>query len=206
MSGDRGPGQFVFEAVLLAAGSASRFGGGKLRAPWGDGLVLHASLAAAFAAPVGRVRVVWGSDAAVPALAGAWAEAHGEARRLILIEAERHADGLSASLKAGLVGPPDDCAGLFVFLADMPRVPHAILAPLARAVAEGAAAAAPVFAGQRGHPVVLGAGLLAAVASLSGDRGAGGLLQSLGEGLALIPAPDDGVIYDIDRPEDLGRP
>ena len=42
----------AFEAVILAAGSGSRFGGGKLLAPWGAGVLLEGALAAALAAPV----------------------------------------------------------------------------------------------------------------------------------------------------------
>jgi CTP:molybdopterin cytidylyltransferase MocA len=38
---------------------------------------------------------------------------------------------------------------------------------------------------------------------LQGDQGAGALLKSLGEAVALVPAPDDGVLYDVDRRADL---
>jgi molybdenum cofactor cytidylyltransferase len=38
---------------------------------------------------------------------------------------------------------------------------------------------------------------------LNGDRGAGALLRDLGDQLAIVPAPDDGVLFDIDRPADL---
>jgi molybdenum cofactor cytidylyltransferase len=94
---------------------------------------------------------------------------------------------------------------VFVFLGDMPRVPAAVLAPLAEAVAAGAAAAAPVFGGRRGHPVLFGKGLLAALGDLTGDRGAGELLKGLGDRLAQVEAPDDGVLYDVDRPGDLAQ-
>ena len=52
-----------FEAVVLAAGSGSRFGGGKLLASWGAGVLLEGALAAAFAAPVRDVTVVIGANA-----------------------------------------------------------------------------------------------------------------------------------------------
>jgi CTP:molybdopterin cytidylyltransferase MocA len=39
--------------------------------------------------------------------------------------------------------------------------------------------------------------------TLNGDQGAGGVLKDLGEGLILVPAPDDGCLFDIDRPDDL---
>jgi len=195
-----------FEALVLAAGAGSRFGGGKLLAPWRGGLVLHGALAAAFAAPVRGVTVVWGADRRVPDAALAWAQAQGQTGRLRLAQAERCAEGLSASLKAGLAALPAGCAGTFLFLGDMPRIPPLVLQPLANAVRAGAPAAAPFFQGRRGHPVLLGQGLFAEVADLVGDRGAGRLLDRLGAAVAGVPAPDDGVLYDIDRPEDLAGP
>ncbi len=99
---------------------------------------------------------------------------------------------------------PADCAGAFVFLGDMPRVPHAVLERLASAVRAGAPAAAPVFEGQRGHPALIGAALLPQLATLSGDAGARAILKELGEWLALVEAPDDGVLFDVDQRGDLG--
>ncbi len=192
------------EALVLAAGAGSRFGGGKLLAPWRDGVLLDGALAAAFAAPVRRVTVVWGADARVPEAARAWAAANGEGARLRAVAAQAHAEGLSASLKAGLASLDPGCEGVFVFLGDMPRIPRSVLAPLAKALAAGAAAAAPTFAGRRGHPVLIARALFGEVLTLKGDRGAGMLLQALGPAVASVAAPDDGVLYDIDRPEDLG--
>jgi molybdenum cofactor cytidylyltransferase len=90
-----------------------------------------------------------------------------------------------------------------VFLGDMPSVPHAVLAPLAEAVAAGAPAAAPVFEGRRGNPVVLSRALFPQVLALNGDAGARRLLDDLGERLAQVESPDAGVLFDVDRPEDL---
>ncbi|HEX2817198.1 MAG TPA: NTP transferase domain-containing protein, partial [Phenylobacterium sp.] len=52
----------ALEAVILAAGSGSRFGGGKLTALWRGGVFLDGALAAAFEAPVRSVSVVTGAD------------------------------------------------------------------------------------------------------------------------------------------------
>jgi molybdenum cofactor cytidylyltransferase len=147
--------------------------------------------------------VVWGADAGVPEAAKAFAARTGAASRLKLVNAERHADGLSASLKAGIANVAADAAGVFVFLGDMPRIPLGVLAPLADAVIAGAPAAATAFEGERGHPVLFGRDLLPRLSELEGDRGAGGLLARLGDRLVLIPSPDDGVLYDVDRPTDL---
>lgn len=192
-----------FEAIVLAAGSGSRFGGGKLLAPWAGGVLLDGALEAAFAAPVRRVILVTGADARVAAAAEAFAGRVGQAARLAIVHAPDHAEGMGASLRRGAAELSPDCAGVFVFLGDMPRTPHAVLAALADAVREGAPAAAPVFGGQRGHPALIGAELIPKLGELSGDAGARGVLKALGDRLALIEAADDGVLFDVDQPGDL---
>jgi len=195
-----------FEAVVLAAGSGSRFGGGKLLAPWGDGVLLDGALACAFAAPARGVSVVTGADAGrVAAAARAYAARAGQAARLRIVEVRDHAQGMGASLRAGIAALPADTAAVFVFLGDMPRVPVAVLGPMAAALRAGAPAAAPAFAGRRGNPVLLGAALFPDLKALEGDQGARQVLQALGDSLATIEAPDDGVLFDVDEPGDLDR-
>jgi molybdenum cofactor cytidylyltransferase len=187
-----------FAAVVLAAGLGARFGGRKLLADWRGAPLIRGALAAACAAPANPVIVVTGADAAaVEAAALAFDPA------VRVAHAPDYAEGLSASLRAGIAAVPAGAAGAFVFLGDMPRVPHAVLAPLAEAVSRGAPAAAPVFAGRRGNPVVLSAALFPQVAALEGDMGARPILARLGERLARIEAPDDGVLFDVDLRTDL---
>jgi len=192
----------ALEAVVLAAGSARRFGGGKLTAPWAGGVLIDGALAAAFTAPVRSVTVVTGAAAAaVAAAAQAFAERTGVADRLRVVHAPDHAEGMAASLRAGVASLPLDAEAAFVFLGDMPRVPHAVLAPLAERMAEGHVAAAPVYAGQRGHPAVFARVLFPDLVALSGDQGARAVLQRVGP--AVVEAPDDGVLFDVDEVTDL---
>jgi molybdenum cofactor cytidylyltransferase len=193
----------ALEAIVLAAGSGARFGGGKLTAAWGEGVLLDGALGAAFAAPARAVTVVWGADPAVAEAARAFAARNGMSERLRLAHAADHAEGMAASLRAGIAACAPDAAGAFVFLGDMPRVPVLVLPALAAALAAGAAAAAPVFAGRRGHPVLFSASLFDQLLSLKGDEGARAVLERLGGRLAGVEAPDDGVLFDIDRPEDM---
>jgi molybdenum cofactor cytidylyltransferase len=186
--------------IVLAAGSARRFGGGKLLAPWRGAPLLHGALAAARSVPGASLTVVTGADAeAVGACVGAFDPA---AR---LVHAAGHAEGMAASLRAGLASLPAEVEIVLVFLGDMPRVPRAVLGLLVGAVRAGAPAAAPVFEGRRGNPVALSRSLFAEARSLTGDTGARGLLQGLGDRLALVEAADDGVLFDVDEVADLTR-
>ena len=189
-----------FHALVLAAGSASRFGGRKLLADWNGAPLLHAALAAARAAPVSGVTVVTGADAVeVGACIRAFDPSMGQ------VHAVDHAEGMAASLRVGVAALPLETEAVFVFLGDMPRVPHDVLQGLADAVSAGAPAAAPVFHGRRGNPVVLAREVFGAVAALTGDTGARPILQMLGLRVALVESPDDGVRFDVDTPGDLSR-
>lgn len=176
-------------AVVLAAGSARRFGSDKLSAAFaGKPLVWHA-IRAALAAPVARVIVV-----AHPALT-----IEPEPR----VEVIRIASSaLSDSLRAGLVAA-GDVDGLFVFLGDMPLVPHGAAARLADRIGD-AYAAMPLQAGKPGHPVLLSRRAFADVATLAGDAGAGKLLRARDD-VVLDDCPDPLIHADVDRPDDLAR-
>lgn len=91
--------------------------------------------------------------------------------------------------------------GWLVALGDMPFVAPSTLHALAAAVEQGAAIAAPLFAGRRGNPVAFGAGHRAALLAADGDQGARRLLA--GSALTTIEVDDPGILRDIDSPSDL---
>lgn len=191
------------EAIVLAGGAGTRFGGAKLTAPWRGGVLIDGALVAAFAAPVRAVTLVTGADPAVEAAVRRFAERTGDQSRLKVIHCPGHTEGMGATLRAGVASLPPDAEGAFVFLGDMPRIPAATLPALAAALAAGATAAAPSFEGQRGHPVLFSASLFPELRALTGDEGARSVLRSLGKRLALVPTDDPGVLFDVDRPDDL---
>ena len=165
--------------LVLAAGAGSRYGRPKALAttPEGTSWLVRAvhTLAAAGCHPV-IVVLGAGADAA-EALLG---DHHpGE---LVVTRAEDWADGLSASLRAGLraaaaLGPGP--LAVAVVPVDVPGLGEATVRRLIGPAALGPAALGPdtlrqaCFEGRPGHPVVIGrahwAGL---IASVSGDTGA----------------------------------
>jgi molybdenum cofactor cytidylyltransferase len=185
-------------ALVLAAGRGSRFGGRKLLAPYGTGVLVEAALGAALAAPVEGVTLVVGCDAdAVAARAAAFSD------RVRIVEAPDWSDGMSASLRRGVAALPPETDAAFVLLGDMPRVPPATLRKLAAARAAGALAAVPVFGGMRGHPPLIGRELFGEIAALTGDRGARPVLDAHADRVVEVEAEHDGVLFDVDTPGDL---
>ncbi len=187
------------DAIVLAAGSASRFGGAKLMAPWRGGRLIDGALSAALAASVREIVVVTGADAEVTQrIAG-----QHENRRIRLVHAAEHGLGMSSSLRAGISALRDDCDGVFVFLGDMPLVPPHTASALAALFKPDVDAVAPVHAGRRGHPVLFRRRLFASLAALQGDDGGREILLSLGRRLALAEVSDAGIHLDIDTRTDL---
>lgn len=187
------------QAIVLAAGAGSRFGGAKLLAPWRGRSLVCASVEAALAAPVDEVIVVLGCDAALVAQA---LQSGPEAARLRIAVAEDWAQGLAASLRAGLAALPKTSKGCLIFLGDMPATPCDLPSRLVAALTDGAIAAQPEFEGAPAHPVALSAALYPALRALEGDAGAGRLLRTL-DGVVRLKTGDPGAVFDIDVADDL---
>jgi molybdenum cofactor cytidylyltransferase len=179
-------------ALVLAAGSARRFGGDKLSASFRGEPLIHHAIRAARAAPVERVVVVCGDSVVV----GDWPG-------MPPVEAVRIAStALSQSLQAGIAAA-GDADRAFVFLGDMPLIPHGVAGRLAAALGDNFAAV-PRHAGTRGHPVLLSARAFPEIAGLAGDEGAGRLLKHRRD-IAFVDVADDAILLDVDRAEDLTR-
>jgi molybdenum cofactor cytidylyltransferase len=179
--------------LLLAAGSATRFGADKLLAPLPDGTPVGVAAARHLLAAVdGVVAVVRPDDGRL-----ATALAREGARVTACPSAS---DGMGASLGWGVRSSPVARAWLVV-LADMPWIEPQTIARVGRALDGGARIAAPSWRTARGHPVGFAASFYAALSALSGDEGAKAILAR--HPVELVPVDDQGVVRDVDRPEDL---
>ncbi len=179
-------------AIVLAAGSARRFGSDKLSAVFHGEPLVHHAIRAARVAPVERVFVVCGAQLDI----GTWPPSPP-------VEAVRIAStALSASLQAGIAAA-GEAEGAFIFLGDMPLIPPEVAGRLAPALGDQFAAV-PRHAGKNGHPVLLSSRAFAEIAALTGDQGAGRLLKRRDD-VAFVETADDTILLDVDRVEDLAR-
>jgi len=179
--------------ILLAAGSASRFGGEKLLAPLPAGTPIGVAALEHLAAVVDTVVAVVRphDDALAAALA---------ARGARVTMCPRAAEGMGVSLAWGIRAAPIAAAWL-IALADMPWVQPATMARVVDAVRRGAPIAAPRRQGRRGHPVGFAAERYAELIALSGDEGAKPVLAR--HHVALIDTEDAGILRDVDTRQDL---
>ena len=171
--------------AVLAAGRATRFGGGKLDADCAGRPLGRWALDAVAAAGLPAGMIVTGPNGAPWAVG--WQK----------ISNPRPEEGLGTSLAlAAHAALAMDAPALLVLLADMPLVDPAHL----RRLAASAPAATRHPDGRPGVPALLDRALIEQAARLTGDRGAGPLLAHA----PLLDAPP-GTLADVDTPEDMAE-
>ena len=188
--------------MLLAAGSASRFGSDKLRHALPHGVSIAVQAARHLKLELPDVIAVVRPDSAelISNLKSEGCE---------VVVCDNAAEGMGASLAcaaraAAHLHPGVD--GYLVALGDMPFVRRTTIAAVRDALAAGAPLAAPYFRTRRGHPVALSKRFLPQLLALKGDEGAKKLLAENERVLVKIPVGDPGTIRDIDTPDDLAPP
>jgi molybdenum cofactor cytidylyltransferase len=187
-------------ALVLAAGRSRRMAPlNKLLVPDKAGVAMIARVVDnALASHASPVIVVTGHERerVEEALAG---------RPVLFAHAEDYAEGLSASLKAGLAAVPPDAEGVMVCLGDMPLVTAAMLDRLLAAFdpEEGRAIVQPTYRGKQGNPMLWGREFLGAMLGITGDIGARHLAAQHADRMVAVEMPDDAVLRDFDTTESL---
>jgi len=187
-------------AVVLAAGSATRFGSAKQTAPFdGEALVRRATRAAQAAGAAPVIVVVGAHADAVRATVS-------DLEDVIVIENERWATGLASSVTAGIQAArrsAPGATGVLLLAADQPLVDAAALRRLLNAFPGAHGAAAAAYDGVLGVPAAIGIDHLDEVGQGAGDRGAGTWLRA---NAAIVVAVEcAAAAHDVDTPDDLMR-
>lgn len=183
-----------FAGVLLAAGSGTRFGGHKLLAHLPDGRTIAASAAH------NLIRALPDSVAVLRHGDGVLAALLVSTGLRIVINPNADA-GMGSSLACGVTAVEAD--GWIIALADMPAIRPETMQAIVEALARGAPLAAPVYQGQRGHPIGFARRFQSALIALDGDSGGRDILARHANELRLIEVDDPGVLFDIDHVSDM---
>ena len=182
-------------ALVLAAGSAGRFGANKLLQSLGDGPLLKRALLAANAAFGGRVVLVTGPDATRVSDAAA-----GLTDRVVLNP--DYAAGIGTSIATGVRACRADSDAIVVMLADQPLVTADHLHALEDEWGgKPGRIVASAYAGTNGPPALFGSTHFDALSLLSGDRGARAVVETNAQ--AVVTVAFEPASIDIDTPSDL---
>ena len=184
--------------LLLAAGSATRFGSDKLRHALPHGVPIAVQAARHLKLEIARVVAVVRPDS--PEL-----KANLESEGCEVVVCENAAEGMGASLAcaARAAGEAD---GYLIALGDMPFVRRTTIAAVRDALAAGAPLAAPYFRARRGHPVALVKEVSDKDLSRRATRERSNCSRTNERLLVKIPVGDPGTIRDIDTLDDLAPP
>ena len=182
----------MIAGVLLAAGRGTRFGTHKLLHRLPDGLMIaeHAARNLIVALPNSVAVVRLGDGALCEMLTGLG---------LSIVECAQATQGMGASIACGVAATPN-ADGWIIALADMPWIRPRTIYTVAQQVRTGGGIAAPLYQGQRGHPVGFSATYKASLLALDGDTGAREVLDAARDHLVLTITDDAGVVLDIDVP------
>ncbi|HBK07984.1 MAG TPA: 4-diphosphocytidyl-2C-methyl-D-erythritol kinase [Acetobacteraceae bacterium] len=121
------------------------------------------------------------------------------------VHAEDYAEGLSASLKAGIAAVPPECSAAIVCLGDMPLVTGRMIDRLLSMYSpdEGRLIVLPTFRGKQGNPMLWDKRFFPEILGISGDSGARFLVGKHSEFVCEVEMADDAVLRDFDTTESL---
>lgn len=185
-------------AVVLAAGAGSRFGGGKLLAPFAGKTLIEATLDGLRNAPVDEIIIVLGNQSEE---LRSVCEPYG----VRVVENSRWEEGMSTSVRAGLAATEPETQAVVFLLADQPLVGSEAVVRLVNAFECGSDVAAATYGGAPRNPVLFSREVWPLVErELSGDEGARKFIRRHPELVVEIPCGDVADPADVDTVEDLG--
>lgn len=186
-------------AVILAAGQSTRMGAAKLLLPWGDTTIVGETIRQVQASTAEQVLLVSGGyRAEVEAIAAE----HGVP---VVFNSDFAEGEMLSSLKRGVSwvqAQEERSAGILVMLGDLPFLPTAVLDAVMHTFRQHQPLlTAPVYAGQRGHPVLIHAQLWRELLALPPHSAPRDLLKRYHHSLLTVPVATDVILRDIDTPE-----
>lgn len=186
-------------AVLLAAGAGSRFGGGKLLAPFRGRPLIEAALSALRKSPVDEIIVVVGAE-------GAGLRSPAAEYGARVVENPGWEGGMSTSVRIGLRACVPEARAALVSLGDQPLVGTGAVKRLVGAFEKGAEVAVATYGGEPRNPALFAREVWPLLErELSGDRGAMPFLKRHYGLVREVPCDDVADPYDVDTLEDLRR-
>lgn len=179
--------------IILAAGSARRFGSSKLLYPLKDGRSILQTTMKVYTDLFDQVTVICNDNL----------ELINQALRLnALVEVNPQSDlGMSESIKLG-VGDSKPNIGWLIVLADMPYVDPISVIRLCQLATRFNIVQARVSS-KPANPVLIGADFQSEIMALTGDVGAKSILQAHNEAVLRVDLEDTGLIHDIDKLSDI---
>jgi molybdenum cofactor cytidylyltransferase len=189
----------MIDAIILAAGRSRRMGKQKLLLPFAGQMVIGHIVDQVLA---GGVR----SAVVVVARNNQTVRAALTERAVIFTENPDPEGDMLSSVRAGLRTLPEDTSAALVVLGDQPSIDSGLVRSLVEAHrSSGRGIVAPVYSEKRGHPMLVAARYFSELLHKHDGIGMRGLLAAHTDDLFELPVSDEGVLTDMDYPEDYQR-
>ncbi len=194
-------------AIILAAGSSSRMGGGrhKLLLPLGDRPVVAHVLDATLASLARPIILVLGHQASEVRAQLATYLTHPD---IILVENPDYLQGMSTSMHVGLqvlmkgntrVFSSPTPGSALIMLGDQPLITPTIIDMLIKThIATQKRIVAPLYEGKRGNPILFDESLFPELLEVTGDEGGRSVVQRHSQEVATVELSEAMASYDVD--------
>jgi len=186
-------------AIILAAGFSSRMKSFKPLLPLGPASVMEIAVRSFQEAGFKDIRVVLGhkSGELIPVC---------DVLRVQCIYNENFVEGMFSSVKAGVRSLGPEVEGFFLLPVDNPLIHEDTLHRLYEAFnMEHKGIVYPVYRGKRGHPPLISRCYVDSILSWTGEGGLRALLEHYQGDALEVSMEDQGVLLDMDTPEDYRR-
>ena len=184
--------------ILLAAGESTRLGEPKQLLDWrGRPLIEHTA----------RVALAAGLDPVVAVIGHRADEVRAALRAPVtIVENPNWQEGMSTSLRAGLLALPADVAAAIMLLVDQPLVDAKHLKAMIEAYRSSVhSIVVSTYQGDRGSPTLFDRSLFDELQRVSGDSGGRTIVQAHPDLVTNVEADSELLLLDVDTPEDWQR-
>jgi molybdenum cofactor cytidylyltransferase len=188
-------------ALVLAAGESKRMAGQhKLLLPFAGKTIVECTVDAILHADIGEAIVILGHEAEAM-------QQVLDGRQLRFVYNPDFRQGMASSIHAGLAALAPDSGAVMIALADLPLIQTAELNLLIAAFLQtrNKTIAVPVFAGQRGNPVIFDLRYRPEMLALRGDVGCKSILSHHPDAVLEVEMPTASVLADVDTVEAYER-
>lgn len=181
-------------AIVLAAGTSSRMGpDNKLLLPFRESTVLATVVQAVCSSPVHEVIVVTGhQDRQIRDVLDAY--------RVRIAYNPEYEEGMSTSIRRGILACSPDAGGYVICLGDMPFISDLTVSRLMEVFAreEDPSIVVATVHGLRGHPVLFHRQFRPELMEIEGDSGARSVIEANEDAVVEVEVRDEQAFADID--------
>jgi molybdenum cofactor cytidylyltransferase len=187
--------------IILAAGISSRMGGeNKLNFPWQGSTILGHTLSTFVECNLRVILVSRQGQNLQPIIPGYLS------RGIDIVYTTSEPDDMLGSAQEGLRLLPPDSPGTFLALGDMPHISTTIITILNVAVDQNPSRIIiPSFGGKGGHPMWIGHDYIKPILNMAPPQTMRDFKQQYLDHIAYVNVESDGILRDIDTPEDYQR-